>query len=180
VPQGVYPNRMIDSSYIKPRIVHWYNYLYDTKGYLHWALNQWSVPFLTFSPGDNWIVWPSKTRVFDSSLRYEAQKSSLEDCQLLFQLEAAQRRMAEQLGVKDFDAKALPKAAPPFEIIHQRPDEITSQRYAGLNGPMGRAEMAAQVINSALVSDTPGRIRTIRKAAAVLGDIDFGHLVLEG
>lgn len=110
VPQGVYPNRMIDSSYIKPRILHWYNYLYDTKGYLHWALNQWSVPFLQFSPGDNWIVWPSKTRVFDSSLRYEAQKSSLEDCQLLFQLEAVQRQMAEQLGVEEFDAKALPKA----------------------------------------------------------------------
>ena len=30
VPQGKYPNRMIDGSAIKPRVLHWLNAIYDT------------------------------------------------------------------------------------------------------------------------------------------------------
>jgi hypothetical protein len=39
VPQGKFPNRMIDSWAGKPRVLHWLNALHGTSGYLHWALN---------------------------------------------------------------------------------------------------------------------------------------------
>lgn len=85
VPQGKYPNRMIDSSAIKPRVLHWLNGLYDTDGYLHWALNHWQIPLTSLdSPGDQYITWPSKRFVGNSSLRYEAEREGLEDCELMF------------------------------------------------------------------------------------------------
>lgn len=85
VPQGKYPNRMIDSSAIKPRVLHWLNSLYDSDGYLHWALNHWQIPLTSLdSPGDQYITWPSKRYVGNSSLRYEAEREGLEDCELMF------------------------------------------------------------------------------------------------
>ena len=104
VPQGRYPNRMIDSAAIKPRVLHWLNYLYDTKGYLHWALNAWQCALGHFSPGDEWITWKNATRGLNSSIRYEAMRDGLEDVQYLFLLEDAQRRVAEKLGLPGFDA----------------------------------------------------------------------------
>ena len=87
VPQGKHPNRMIDSHAIKSRVLHWLNAMYDTDGYLHWALNRWSIPLSSLeSPGDQYICWPSRRFVSDSSLRYEAEREGLEDCELMFML----------------------------------------------------------------------------------------------
>ncbi len=90
VPQGHYPNRMIDSHCIKPRVLHWMNYIYDTTGYLHWALNHWHISLMSLgSPGDQYITWPSRRFIANSSLRYEAERDGLDDCQLMFMLEDA-------------------------------------------------------------------------------------------
>lgn len=87
VPQGKYPNRMIDGGAIKPRILHWLNALEDTDGYLHWALNHWQYPLTSLnSPGDQYICWPSRRFIANSSLRYEAEREGLEDCELMFML----------------------------------------------------------------------------------------------
>ncbi len=84
-PQGSYPNRLIDSMSIKPRVLHWLNGIYDTYGYLHWALNWWQVPLNYLnSPGDQYIVWPSQRYIADSSLRFEAEREGLEDWQLMY------------------------------------------------------------------------------------------------
>ncbi len=93
VPQGHYPNRMIDSFAIKPRILHWMNAIYDTSGYLHWALNWWNIPLTSLnSPGDQYITWPSKRFVANSSLRYENEREGLEDCELMFMVRAAMEK----------------------------------------------------------------------------------------
>ncbi|MDD4872692.1 MAG: DUF4091 domain-containing protein [Kiritimatiellae bacterium] len=90
VPQGTYPNRMIDSHAIKPRILHWLNALYGTTGYLHWALNRWSIPLSSLeSPGDQYICWPGQRFIANSSLRYEAEREGLEDCEFLFMVRDA-------------------------------------------------------------------------------------------
>ena len=109
-PQGKYPNRMIDSSAIKPRVLHWLNALYETDGYLHWGLNWWDTPWHSYAPGDQCICWPSERFIANSSLRYEAEREGLEDCELMFMVrdklmaggatrEAAQQRM-EAIGRK--------------------------------------------------------------------------------
>jgi hypothetical protein len=103
VPQGRYPNRLIDLETIKPRVVHWMGYLEGATGYLHWGLNHWSIPFGTFAPGDEWIVWPGRDGP-NSSLRYEAQRDGLEDCEYLWMLEAAQGEVIRRLDAKGFAA----------------------------------------------------------------------------
>ena len=114
VPQGKFPNRMIDSAAIKPRVLHWLNYLYDTRGYLHWALNAWHIKLGHFSPGDEWTTWKSAKRGLNSSIRYEAMRDGLEDCEYLGLLEDAQRRVAKKLGARGFDATRRGK-----EIAHK-------------------------------------------------------------
>jgi hypothetical protein len=99
LPQGKYPNRMIDYPLIKTRLLHWINFLYGATGYLHWGLNWWNegvdigqakMPVgdawdealdLTRSglpPGDAFIIYPG-TNGPRSSLRYEAMRDGLED-----------------------------------------------------------------------------------------------------
>ena len=64
--------------------------MYDTDGYLHWALNRWQIPLTSLdSPGDQYICWPSQRFVANSSLRYEAEREGLEDCELMFMLRDA-------------------------------------------------------------------------------------------
>lgn len=93
VPQGKFPNRMIDSHAIKPRILHWLNFIHDTAGYLHWALNHWRISLMSLqSPGDQYICWPSKRYIANSSLRYEAERDGLDDCELMFMLREALER----------------------------------------------------------------------------------------
>jgi len=98
VPQAKYPNRMIDSAAIKPRVLHWLNALYDTTGYLHWALNWWNISLMSLnSPGDQYITWPSARFVANSSLRYEAEREGLEDCELMFMLrDALEKRLGSR------------------------------------------------------------------------------------
>lgn len=86
VPQGKYPNRLIDMQTIRTRITHWMNYLYDAPGYLHWGWNWWNIDFGHFAPGDEWIIWPS-AGLPHSSLRYEAQREGIEDHEHLCLLE---------------------------------------------------------------------------------------------
>lgn len=86
VPQGPYPNRLLDMQTIRTRIIHWMNYLYEAPGYLHWGLNWWNLELGHFSPGDEWIVWPGEDGP-NSSLRYEAQREGIEDYELLVMLE---------------------------------------------------------------------------------------------
>lgn len=90
VPQGKYPNRLVDMATIKTRLPHWMNYLYGAPGYLHWGLNWWTIEFGHFSPGDEWIVWPGEYGP-RSSLRYEAQREGIEDYEYLAMLEDLRR-----------------------------------------------------------------------------------------
>lgn len=94
VPQGQFPNRMIDSVALKPRVLHWLHYLYGTTGYLHWALNRWSADLLGSlqSPGDTTICWPSRRAVANSSLRWEAERAGVEDLELMYLAQAALER----------------------------------------------------------------------------------------
>lgn len=98
-PRGPWLNRFLDYPLIRTRLLHWYNYITRTTGYLHWGLNmyrgsvdpwQQTVPdpeqtpdgMLKLPPGDTHIVWPGKREVY-GSLRLAAMRNGIEDYELL-------------------------------------------------------------------------------------------------
>jgi hypothetical protein len=100
VPQEKYPNRLMDYPLIKTRMLHWINYTLNTTGYLHWGLNQWDVPFDTWAPGDNWIIWPGKDQP-RSSIRYEAMRAGIEDFEYLKLLEDTAADAAKRIPMTE-------------------------------------------------------------------------------
>ncbi|MBC8218072.1 MAG: DUF4091 domain-containing protein, partial [Planctomycetes bacterium] len=58
---GPYPNKTADVALIESRILHWLNYRFGLKGYLHWGFNSWTDdPFEAPGQhrGDGWQVYP--------------------------------------------------------------------------------------------------------------------------
>jgi len=123
-PTGTYPNRLIDYSLLKVRLLHWVNFRFGATGYLHWGWNQWSVkdPFadvepphggnIFLPPGDAWIVYPSKERVLLSSLRFEAMRDGIEDYELLALLAKKSPEKAQALA-----ERLVPKIAAPEKNV---------------------------------------------------------------
>jgi len=106
-PQGRYPNRFLDQSLLKVRVLHWINYLYDLKGYLHWGLTQYfTEDYYTQEAiskglplGDSAIAYPGKEGWL-SSLRYTTQKNGIQDFEYLWVLENELKKIKEKLGAE--------------------------------------------------------------------------------
>jgi len=123
-PRGTYPNRLIDYSLLKVRLLHWVNFRFGATGYLHWGWNQWSVkdPFADVEPphgqgrflppGDGWIVYPSEERVLLSSIRFEAMRDGIEDYELLQLLSKRSPKKAHALA-----ERMVPKISQPEKDI---------------------------------------------------------------
>ncbi len=122
-PAGHYPNRFIDQPLIKLRVLHWINYRYDLKGYLHWGLNQFDGddPYTQQGTGkdlplgDRAIAYPGKERLL-GSLRYSSQRDGIEDYEYLWVLEDRLRKLKERIGS---DAFWLDPRQRPLEICRR-------------------------------------------------------------
>ncbi|MDW8291240.1 MAG: DUF4091 domain-containing protein, partial [Armatimonadota bacterium] len=135
LPQGKYPNRLLDYPLVKTRVLHWLNHLTDTTGFLHWGYNFWGQPIdEQLAPGDNWIVYPGKDAP-RSSLRYEAMREGIEDHEYLCLLEEAAAQTAKRLKLANFDARAWAKGytrlvAPSFTGYTRDPERLYRVRDA--------------------------------------------------
>lgn len=109
-PRGHYPNRFIDYSLLKVRLLHWINFKYDLRGYLHWGGNYWgprpyddTQPVINqgrtyLPPGDAYITYPNRAgRSLYSSIRLEQMREGIEDFGLLHSL--AQRDQARAADI---------------------------------------------------------------------------------
>lgn len=104
-PVGRYPNRFLDQSLLKVRVLHWINYLYDLDGYLHWGLNHFAGddPFTQegiskgLPLGDRAIAYPGKNRLL-GSLRFSAMRDGLQDYEYLWVLEEELSRIKRRIG----------------------------------------------------------------------------------
>lgn len=114
-PTGRYPNRFLDYPLLKTRILHWVNYAYELKGYLHWGFNWWGEnpfgePNPNLPPGDSHIAYPGDNGPI-SSLRLEAMRDGLEDYECLKLLEEKICKIKKILGGKalrvPFERRAL-------------------------------------------------------------------------
>ncbi|MCD6175045.1 MAG: DUF4091 domain-containing protein [Planctomycetes bacterium] len=108
-PQGRYPNRFLDQSLLKMRVLHWINYLYDIKGYLHWGLNMFygDDPYTQeaisqgLPLGDRAICYPGKDGWL-GSIRYSTQKNGIQDFEYLWVLENELKKIKEKVGAEAF------------------------------------------------------------------------------
>ena len=97
---GSYPNKTADVALIESRILHWLNYRFGLKGYLHWGFNQWTDdPFEAPGKhrGDGWQVYPKKDGLL-CSLRWEQMRNGLQDYEYLWMLEDKMAKMKAGLG----------------------------------------------------------------------------------
>ncbi|UCG47435.1 MAG: DUF4091 domain-containing protein [Phycisphaerales bacterium] len=108
-PVGRYPNRFLDQSLLKVRVLHWINYLYDMDGYLHWGLNHFSGdnPYTQkgvsegLPLGDRAIVYPGRNGLL-GSLRFSAMRDGLEDYEYLWVLENEISKIKDRIGQEAF------------------------------------------------------------------------------
>jgi hypothetical protein len=112
-PTGLYPNRFLDFSLAKTRLLHWINWRYRLTGYLHWGLNYWTEdPFHEdrvrddLPPGDSWIVYPGADGPIDS-IRWEQMREGIQDYELLRLLDARSKEAGRLLGKADQLCSAL-------------------------------------------------------------------------
>ncbi len=95
-----YLNKTIDMPLIDNRILHWLNYKYDLRGFLHWGWNQWTEnPFEATGMhiGDGWHVYPKKDGVLNS-LRWEQMRNGLQDYEFFWMLESKIQNLKDSLG----------------------------------------------------------------------------------
>lgn len=116
-PQGPYPNRFLDFSSLKTRIIPWLNWRYGATGYLHWGYAHWSawggskgavdpwsnatggserlpVGRLPLPPGDPHVVYPGQERICNS-IRWEMVRKGTEDYEYLRLVEQGIARLGE-------------------------------------------------------------------------------------
>ena len=107
-PLGRYPNRFLDQSLLKARVLFWISYLYNLDGYLHWGLNYYAGDPYTqegiskdLPLGDRAVVYPGRDRLL-GSLRFSAQRDGVQDFEYLRLLEARLREIKQQAGEDGF------------------------------------------------------------------------------
>ncbi len=151
---GSLMNKTVDVPLIETRLMHWLNYRYDLKGYLHWGLNAWTDdPWNAPGKhrGDGWHVYPTRDGLLDS-LRWEQMRNGLQDYECLWLLEDKTRQ---------FVATLSPRAAKLIEP-RRRSQEIASKVVATYtdfsHDPQTLYAARRQVIEETLALDTPPRI----------------------
>lgn len=97
---GSLPNKTVDVPLIESRLLHWLNYRYGLKGYLHWGFNAWTKdPWNAPGEhrGDGWHVYPKKDGLLDS-LRWEQMRGGIQDYECLWLLEDKTARIKATLS----------------------------------------------------------------------------------
>jgi hypothetical protein len=121
-PLGRYPNRFLDQSLLKARVLFWIHYLYDLDGYLHWGLNYYGGDPYTEAGiskdlplGDRAIIYPGKEGPI-GSLRFSAQRDGIQDFEYLRLLEDRLREVKLRTGP---DAYWLDPRQRPLELCRR-------------------------------------------------------------
>lgn len=111
-PGGKWLNRFLDFELIRSRLLHYGNYLFDLKGFLHWgfASFQGDMEYLRkhtcaisddgvrlWPTGDSHISYPGTGNGPWLSIRAELMRAGLEDCELLLAIAKKDKSKADKL-----------------------------------------------------------------------------------
>jgi len=147
-------NKTVDVPLIETRLMHWLNYRYDLRGYLHWGYNVWTDDPIN-KPGehrgDGWHVYPAKDGLLDS-VRWEQMRNGLQDYECLWLLENKISQMKTALA---------PRVAA-FIDSRQRCVEIASQviadYYRHTSDPDVLYQARRQAIEETIALEQPPRL----------------------
>ncbi|HPA19702.1 MAG TPA: DUF4091 domain-containing protein [Verrucomicrobiae bacterium] len=93
-------NKTADVPLIESRLMHWLNYRFGLKGYLHWGFNAWTDDPIR-APGqhrgDGWHVYPKPDGLLNS-IRWEQMRNGLQDHECLCLLEEKTASMRAKLS----------------------------------------------------------------------------------
>ncbi len=116
---GSLPNKTVDVPLIESRLMHWLNYRFGLKGYLHWGYNAWTDDPIN-APGqhrgDGWHVYPKPGGLLDS-LRWEQMRNGLQDYECLWLLES--KTAALKAGLSERVAALIDPSRRGVEIASQ-------------------------------------------------------------
>ncbi|OPH57711.1 hypothetical protein BC351_04135 [Paenibacillus ferrarius] len=141
-PGGHYLNRFLDIPLLKTRYLHWGNYKYGLKGYLHWGFNMYldnqdpfelTCPYLApgvhakrVPSGDTHIVYPDAEGPM-LSMRLEAMRLGVEDYELLQLLAGVNKPLADEiLQSCFFSFTGVETNSVNFDLAHRRLLEAVS------------------------------------------------------
>ena len=147
-------NKTVDVPLIETRLMHWLNYRYNLRGYLHWGFNEWTDDPIN-QPGehrgDGWHVYPKPGGLLDS-LRWEQMRNGLQDYECLWLLESKTARFRV----------SLPARAAAFIDPRQRGVEIASRvvgdYYEHAQDPEALYQARRQAIEETLALDQSPRV----------------------
>jgi hypothetical protein len=147
-------NKTVDVPLIETRLMHWLNYRYNLRGYLHWGFNEWTDDPINRPGehrGDGWHVYPKADGLLDS-LRWEQMRNGLQDYECLWLLESKTAQLRA----------SLPARVAAFIDPRQRGLEITSQvvadYYNHTSDPEQLYQARRQVIEETLTLDQSPRV----------------------
>ena len=114
MPGGRYLNRLLDGELLRPTLLGWGCAYYRVNGFLHWGLNCYksgSDPFQETTPqhgktnflppGDTHIVYPGARGPWPS-VRMEAQRTGLEDWEMIRVLQRKNAALADRIVAEVF------------------------------------------------------------------------------
>src|SRR5512132_3485366 len=84
--------------------------------------------------------------------------------------------LAAELDVEEAEAHRVPVL--PFEVVEERPHEVTAKVHALADGLCGGAEVAGQIVDAFHVVDPPVWVEVVMKAGAAFGHIQRQRAVL--
>ena len=144
----------MDVPLIETRLMHWLNYRYNLRGYLHWGFNEWTDDPIN-QPGehrgDGWHVYPKPGGLLDS-LRWEQMRNGLQDYECLWLLENKTAQFRASLAAR----------VAAFIDPRQRGVEIASRvvvdYYEHTQDPEALYQARRQVIEETLALDQSPRV----------------------
>ena len=135
-PGGKWMNRLLDQEVLRALYLPWGCFVYSLEGYLHWGFNRYEPGKTPFDPGfngrgpagDRHLVYPGPDGPWPS-VRFEAMRQGVEDCELLRMLRRRDASEAAALaarlvrGFEDYTADVREYRAVRRELLRKLSDE---------------------------------------------------------
>ena len=155
---GSLPNKTVDVPLIESRLMHWLNYRYGLKGYLHWGFNAWTddpIGAPGEHRGDGWHVYPKRDGLLNS-LRWEQMRNGLQDYECLWLLDNEISRVKATLSPRIAALMEPPRrgmeiacqVVPAYGDCQRDPEVLYAARRQAIEETIGLAAAPRMIVQT--------------------------------